>query len=218
MRKRKQENSLKLTIIGDSTVGKSSLLERIVHNRFYESTCNTIGGAFMSCVKQHNNKLYKFQIWDTAGQERYKSLVPMYLKDSKIVMIVIDITSQSTFDSVKKHWLKFAIQNAEDAHKILIGSKLDLHKYRECDSSDVTNYANEHGLEYIECSSKTQENLDELIELLCKRAETINANYTNNEDDVINSVITLNKTEQSDEEGGWVEYATTNCVPKCIIQ
>jgi len=164
----KNNYEIKVAIIGNCSVGKSSLVQRVTSGSFNDKSSSTIGAAF--CVFNHKteNNNYKYQMWDTAGQERFKSLVPVYLRGSNIVLIVFDLTSRSSFEDSIGHWHQEVLNNSPDAVKILIGSKLDLKKNREVNKSEAIRFAKNNRMEYIECSAKTGENITEFKNLIIK--------------------------------------------------
>ena len=164
---------VKLVMIGESSVGKSSIVTRLVYNNFKFDTNTTIGGSFCGMVKKHNNREYKFQIWDTAGQERFRSLVPMYVKNSQIILLVFDITSRDSYEKIQNHWYDYVNKISEDSIKILIGSKSDLEKERCVNKSGAKRYANELDMEYVECSAKDTTNISDLLNLLLKTSEQL---------------------------------------------
>jgi len=219
LKRRLVSRELKLTIVGDSTVGKSTLVARLSKNRFIPNLQNTVGGAFCTMTKEYDGKIYKFQMWDTAGQERYKSLVPMYMKDSKIVLIVFDITNPASFYDVKECWFDFADSSVPEAHKILIGSKLDLNGRRAISTEAAQEFADIYGLDYIECSAKTEANVDDLLASIIRKAVLVEESAK--DEDEKNELL-KNIVELHDDEGGegWLEYVSNNCsgiFSRCVI-
>ena len=95
----------KLVTIGDAQVGKSSLLFRVTHKKMPNMTSSTVGAAFY-CT---NIKHCCLHMWDTAGQERFRSMVPVYLRDTDVILFVYDITDRGSFDHLKNYWVNFAI-------------------------------------------------------------------------------------------------------------
>lgn len=87
----------KLVLLGESSVGKSSLVLRFVKGQFHEFQESTIGAAFLTQTVQIDDTTVKFEIWDTAGQERYHSLAPMYYRGAQAAIVVYDITNKETF-------------------------------------------------------------------------------------------------------------------------
>jgi Ras-related protein Rab-5C len=161
-----KEKTLKVTLVGEAGVGKSSILERLSKDRFNANTSSTIGGAFRSFLKGG----YRFQMWDTAGQERYQSLIPMYLKGSKIVLMVYDITDSRSYEAIKDHWIDFTYENAKESVYILIGNKTDFDNNRTVDKSQAKHLASINGAEYVEVSAKNGSGFIELIDVLIRAA------------------------------------------------
>ena len=161
---------VKLVMIGECSVGKSSIVSRLVYNNFKLDTNSTIGGAFCAMIKKRNNREYKFQMWDTAGQERFRSLVPMYVKKSRIVLLVFDITSRDSYEKIQNYWYDYVNKISENSIKILIGGKSDLENQRCVSKSEAKRYANELDMKYVECSAKDTTNISDLLDLLLKTA------------------------------------------------
>ena len=95
----------KLVLLGDSAVGKSSLVLRFVRGQFFEYQESTIGAAFLTQTVALNDTTVKFEIWDTAGQERFRSLIPSYIRDSSVAVVVYDVTNQTSFANTVR-WVK----------------------------------------------------------------------------------------------------------------
>merc|ERR1711982_120126 len=95
----------KLVLLGESAVGKSSLVLRFVKGQFLDFQESTIGAAFLTQTVCLNDTTVKFEIWDTAGQERYHSLAPMYYRGAQAAIVVYDITSMDSFERAKS-WIK----------------------------------------------------------------------------------------------------------------
>ena len=112
----------KAILIGDTGVGKTCIIKRLVSNEYDTNTISTIGATYAN--KNINFEEYKkvinFQIWDTAGQEQFRSLNRLFFKDAKIAILVYDITVKQTFESVKNYWYNQLIENSpKDISKII---------------------------------------------------------------------------------------------------
>ncbi|ODV90639.1 hypothetical protein CANCADRAFT_108700 [Tortispora caseinolytica NRRL Y-17796] len=160
----------KLVLLGESAVGKSSLVHRFVKDSFDEYRESTIGAAFLTqTVNVDENTTVKFEIWDTAGQERYKSLAPMYYRNANCAVVVYDITQAASLDRAKA-WVKELQRQANESIVIaLAGNKLDLESDREVDTSVAQSYADEAGLLFYETSAKSGENVLELFTGIAKK-------------------------------------------------
>ncbi|XP_043939705.1 ras-related protein Rab-5B isoform X2 [Protopterus annectens] len=120
----------KLVLLGESAVGKSSLVLRFVKGQFHEYQESTIGAAFLTQSVCLDDTTVKFEIWDTAGQERYHSLAPMYYRGAQAAIVVYDITNQETFARAKT-WVKELQRQASPNIVIaLSGNKADLSNKR----------------------------------------------------------------------------------------
>lgn len=117
---------VKLVLLGEAAVGKSSLVLRFVQDDFNENTSPTIGAAFLTQKCRLENRIVKFEIWDTAGQERFHSLAPMYYRNAQAAVVVYDITKSASLEKAKA-WVKELQRQASPNIVIaLVGNKLDL--------------------------------------------------------------------------------------------
>ena len=123
---------LKIIIIGDPSVGKTSLLRRIIDNTFNPKYNSTLGVDFSFKHLDVSGSKVKLQIWDTAGQEKYRSLITTYYKHTNGIIIVFDLSDMNSFRNILENWLKHIIAYLQDEFpKILIlGNKLDIMKTR----------------------------------------------------------------------------------------
>ncbi|KAI5300018.1 hypothetical protein KEM56_002808 [Ascosphaera pollenicola] len=122
----KPSSSVKLVLLGEAAVGKSSLVLRFVNNDFQENKEPTIGAAFLTQKCSLPTRTIKFEIWDTAGQERFASLAPMYYRNAQAALVVYDITKPSSLTKAK-HWVAELQRQASPGIVIaLVGNKLDL--------------------------------------------------------------------------------------------
>lgn len=167
------EIEIKVTVIGESSVGKTSLSQRIAYDKFSIDTESTIGASFCQFRHVQDGIPYSFKLWDTAGQERFNSLVPMYLKGSRIVLMVFDITSNDSFKKIKDRWHNQVIERTPDSKIILIGNKADLAEKRQVKYEHARDYAKENGFDYFECSAKNSLNLDEIGKIFLEVAKEI---------------------------------------------
>eukprot|EP00123_Amoebidium_parasiticum_P014037 comp22292_c1_seq1/m.33056 comp22292_c1_seq1/g.33056 ORF comp22292_c1_seq1/g.33056 comp22292_c1_seq1/m.33056 type:complete len:203 (-) comp22292_c1_seq1:346-954(-) len=158
----------KLVLLGESAVGKSSLVLRFVKGQFHEYQESTIGAAFLTQTVCLDDVTVKFEIWDTAGQERYHSLAPMYYRGAQAAIVVYDITSTETFNRAKS-WVKELQRQASPNIVIaLAGNKADLPQ-RAVPQDEAQAYAEENGLYFMETSAKTAVNVNEIFLAIAKR-------------------------------------------------
>ena len=151
---------LKLLIIGDSNVGKTSMLLNYTDNYFPESHLATIGVEYK--VKEIKTDKYNIalQIWDTAGQERFRSITKSFFRNTNGILFVYDITSRRSFQSVKD-WIKDSEMHDSGFEKILVGNKIDLEPKREVQTDELKEYGLKKKIDIIETSAKERINIDE---------------------------------------------------------
>eukprot|EP00033_Pygsuia_biforma_P003191 GCRY01003501.1.p1 GENE.GCRY01003501.1~~GCRY01003501.1.p1 ORF type:complete len:198 (-),score=31.46 GCRY01003501.1:333-926(-) len=160
---------IKLVLLGESSVGKTSLVVRFVNNHFKNVAESTIGASFMSKTIVVDDNAIKFQIWDTAGQERYRGLAPMYYRGAAAAIIVYDITSKHSF-SVLKDWItELQTMGPPEIVIAIAANKSDLEDEREVDSDEGEEYASSVGALFAETSAKEDTNVTELFREISRR-------------------------------------------------
>ncbi|KAG8899035.1 GTP-binding protein of the rab/ypt [Tulasnella sp. 403] len=161
----------KLVLLGESAVGKSSLVLRFVRDQFDDYRESTIGAAFLTqTVTVDEQTTVKFEIWDTAGQERYKSLAPMYYRNANCAVVVYDITQAVSLQKAR-NWIRELQRQADPNILIyLCGNKLDLAaNLRQVTQEEAKKYAEEEGLMWGEASAKTGENVQAIFADIAKK-------------------------------------------------
>lgn len=159
--------SIKLVLLGEAAVGKSSIVLRFVSNDFSENKEPTIGAAFLTQRVNINDHIVKFEIWDTAGQERFASLAPMYYRNAQAALVVYDVTKPQSFIKAR-HWVKELHEQAsQDIIIALIGNKIDLLEddpdSRKVAQEEGEKLAEEENLLFFETSAKTAININEVF-------------------------------------------------------
>jgi small GTP-binding protein len=155
--------SYKFIIIGNSGVGKTAILKRLIQNSFTEEGTSTIGVEFDSKVIAVGGRAVKLQIWDTAGQERFRSIAKTYYRNAVGVVLVFDIADRKSFEDLNS-WINDAhIHCHPNASIQLIGNKSDLIQKRTVAESEAQEFAVRHHMDYIETSAKGGENIRELF-------------------------------------------------------
>ena len=165
------DDKCQLLIIGDSTVGKTSILNKYSSRSFNPNYIATVGLDFFTKDEIIDNKTIRIKIWDTAGQERYKALTKCFFQKAQGVMIVFDVSSLKSFNNLK-FWIdSLNSQLSEDMNLIpvtVIGNKIDLPK-REVNKDTADDFAQKYGFQYFETSAKTGEGIDSAIKELARR-------------------------------------------------
>ena len=163
------EIRIKLLILGDSAVGKTSMLLKYTDNFFPESHLVTIGIESKTKEIKFNDYLVHLKIWDTAGQERFRAITKSYFRGSNGVIFMYNITKKETFKNVKD-WIKDSENNNFGFEKILVGNKIDLEQIREVELKDVEEWAGQKNINVLEISAKNGTNVEkcfnELIRLI----------------------------------------------------
>ena len=162
------ELKCKVIVIGDSGVGKTTFISRLI-DRFEENAASTFGVSYVTKELKIDDILVHFDIWDTAGQEKYHAVNRLFYLESKICIIVYDITNKSTFNNACNFWYK-AIKN-EISDNIIIGlagNKSDLYSKEEVREEEAINYAQEKNMIFSLTSSYDNTGVNELFYKLGK--------------------------------------------------
>ena len=190
-------DTYKIVVLGDISVGKTSILSRFRYGVFEPEYMPTLGIDFFSQNLFYEDKTIRLILWDTAGEERFRSLIPSYLKNADCIIIVFDITNKDSFNSLNK-WLTDSKNNAsEGTIYIICGNKSDLKEKRTVNENEIDEYIKKNELIYVECSAKNGEGIKDLFNTVAKNLGEVNfakSDYAVNVD--LNNVNEV-KTEQS---------------------
>jgi Ras-related protein Rab-1A len=154
----------RICLLGDSAVGKTSLLTRYCDGTFKEKYGNTIGVDFRVVTLKYENTITKIHIWDTAGQERFKSIAVNYFKNSHGFIFVYDISNSSSFNDVK-NWIELAFANNKSANiNFLVGNKCDLESQRQVNVNEGEELAKMRNFTFFETSAKENKDVKKMFE------------------------------------------------------
>ena len=155
------KNTFRYIIIGDTEVGKSSLLLQFTERQFNYEHDMTIGVEMGSRSVSINNRQVKLEIWDTAGQESYLSITRSYYRGADGCLLVFDISSRSSFESLSM-WLSEARQNSNNPNLVIlmIGNKADLETKRQVSYQEAKDFADANQLTFLELSAKNYEEVE----------------------------------------------------------
>lgn len=161
--------SYKVVLLGESSVGKTSLVHRFTNDSFNPHTYNTIGAAFLTKIyasTNHPDRKIKYEIWDTAGQERYRSLTPMYYRNAKVALVCIDLHSIADSLDTARYWIdQLAVNQDEGIRILLVGNKLDLlGDDRKSQMRPVDEFCEANALKFAETSAKEGKGIIELFD------------------------------------------------------
>ena len=157
----------KILLLGDSEVGKSCFLMRYSENVFIENYITTIGLDYkLKTVKLDTGKTIKVQLWDTAGQDKYRTIAKNYYKGSHGILLLYDITKQSSFDNIREWVRDIKEEVSEKAIIFLIGNKIDIEEERKISKEKGEELAEEFKIPFFEASAKSGKNVDEVFKAL----------------------------------------------------
>ena len=184
----------KVVILGDTMVGKTSLIVKHVNNDF-KIHKPTISASFLSLKKTlANQKILQIDFWDTAGQENYRSMTNIYCRDADVGIIVFDLTNEKSFQNLGS-WIEY-LKNFNEVPFIICGNKSDLPK-REISIEKAYEFANSIDVNYFDTSAFTGFGLDECFEAVENIIfESLKLNDNNNENDKVNLVEVEKKTKK----------------------
>jgi Ras-related protein Rab-8A len=150
----------KLLLIGDSGVGKTCVLFRFAEDQYHATFISTICIDFKIRTIELDGKKIKLQIWDTAGQERFRTITTAYYRGAMGILLVYDITSEKSFDSIR-NWIRNIEEHASaDVERMLIGNKCDMNEKRPVTKERGEKLAIEYGMKFLETSAKQNENIE----------------------------------------------------------
>ncbi|KAG0436259.1 hypothetical protein HPB47_018050 [Ixodes persulcatus] len=160
----------RLILIGDSTVGKSTLLKSFTDGKFHDICDPTVGVDFFArLIEVKKDVRVKLQLWDTAGQERFRSITRSYYRNSVGALLLYDITKRRTFEHLVD-WL-FEVRRYIEPQKVVyqvVGCKADMEASREVSTEEGQAFAEFYGVKFLETSAKTGLNVEEAFETIAR--------------------------------------------------
>ena len=153
----------KIMVLGESKVGKTSLIKRYTKDQFGGVYLTTVGMDFQDKIIEIEDKKVRLQVWDTAGQERFRNVTKSYFQSSQGLLVVYDITDKDSFENIN-FWMENVKKNApENVKLILVGNKCDLANERKVTIEDGENKARNYNIKFFESSAKDGTNVNELF-------------------------------------------------------
>ncbi|KAL8286139.1 hypothetical protein RQP46_004627 [Phenoliferia psychrophenolica] len=153
----------KLVFLGEQSVGKTSLITRFMYDTFDNTYQATIGIDFLSKTMYLEDRTVRLQLWDTAGQERFRSLIPSYIRDSSVAVVVYDITNRTSFMNTSKWVEDVRSERGNDVIIVLVGNKTDLNDKRQVTTEEAETKSKELNVMFIETSAKAGHNVKTLF-------------------------------------------------------
>ena len=165
-------SKIKVVVIGDPSVGKTSIAEQYIYHTFSSNQESTIGASFLGKNIDFKDQTVRIEIWDTAGQEKYRSLVPIYYRQAHVILLVYDIANPLSLTSIEQYWIPEIIKNCSSSLVYLIGNKVDLSKKNSFNIPITQNelilqrILNNYSFPHYQISAKTRQGVDDLFNLL----------------------------------------------------
>ena len=156
-----QMSRQKIIFTGDSGVGKTSIINSIMGQKFSPEYEPSIGVDFFSKTIRYKGRLIKLQIWDSAGQEKFRSLIPNYIRGSSLIFLIFDVSKKESFQHLNE-WIDF-ITNIEKGNIVIVGNKIDLKENIEVTREEAEKFCSEKKYEYFEVSAKEGTNINSLL-------------------------------------------------------
>ncbi|CAL9733212.1 GTP-binding protein Ypt6p [Monosporozyma servazzii] len=212
---RKNNKSLskyKIVFLGEQGVGKTSLITRFMYDTFDVHYQATIGIDFLSKTMYLDDKTIRLQLWDTAGQERFRSLIPSYIRDSRVAIIVYDITKKKSFEFIDK-WIEDVKNERGEENVILciVGNKNDLNDERQVSTEEGEQKAKILGANiFMETSTKVGYNVKNLFKKIAKSLPEFQDDNNNNVLDKSFSNENNATNNNTDKNTGVIDISTTN--------
>ena len=193
----------KILMLGESQVGKTSLLLKYTDDIFKINMLPTFGLDVRYKYLQKDNNNIRLDLWDTAGQEKFRTMTQNYYKGSDGIILVYDISNESSFETLK-NWMDDIKENSKNKIEvIIIGNKLDLK--RQVEKKRLEQFAEEYKVPYFETSAKTGEGVEEsfnkLIDNLSKKEKKINESIDEEDNQNRDSLILQNPNNNDNNNG-----------------
>ncbi|XP_053500899.1 ras-related protein Rab-6A isoform X3 [Ictalurus furcatus] len=191
----------KLVFLGEQSVGKTSLITRFMYDSFDNTYQATIGIDFLSKTMYLEDRTVRLQLWDTAGQERFRSLIPSYIRDSTVAVVVYDITNVNSFQQTTKWIDDVRTERGSDVIIMLVGNKTDLADKRQVSIEEGERKAKELNVMFIETSAKAGYNVKQLFRRVAAALPGMESTQDKSREDMID-VTLQNPPEQPVSESG----------------
>ena len=192
--------SIKVVLIGDSGVGKTSIISRFTKDTFNNEEMSSSSAQFTSKTIQINDQSIKFDIWDTAGQEKFRALAKIFYKDAQVIILVYEIINKESFESIKNYWYKESSENSTADIFFVFGNKSDLYENEQVTDEEGKKFAKEINAIFKITSALSNTGIDRLFESIGKKI--LNPNYTEDGiNDLSNSIPKNNVNIINKKEG-----------------
>jgi len=167
---------VKVILVGESGVGKTSIINQYISNEFSENIYSTSNASYVNkTIYLEDNKKLNLAIWDTAGQEKFRSLAKIFYKDANIIILVYDITSYKSFQELKNFWYeqtKLYSNNSNNNKNIVLcicGNKYDLYENEQVNEDEVKNFCNQINALFFTVSAKNSFGIEDCFKNICRK-------------------------------------------------
>ena len=166
-----ESESFKVVLVGESGVGKTSIITQFIDQTFQEDQQSTTGGTFSTkSVVCDNGKTLKFEIWDTAGQERYRALTKMFYKDANAAVLVYDITRKDSFEEIQNYWSNQIKESSPPGIILAVAAnKSDLIDHEAVDEEQARKFAEELGAIFVSTTATQIDPVNDLFIQIAKK-------------------------------------------------
>ena len=195
---KKYQISYKISLLGESGVGKTSIITRLTRDKYKDENLSTYGGYYVQKNIEVGGIPIRLEVCDTAGQEKYRSLASNYYKGSQAIILVYDITVKDSFEELRNYWYKEVQENCSNIVLGLAANKIDLFEEGEVSEEEGKKFAEEINAVFYSTSAKESVGINELIyNILLKIIETSNMSLSFNRSQNIQKLNKKNlKTKQ----------------------
>jgi len=187
----------KLVFLGEQSVGKTSLITRFMYDSFDNTYQATIGIDFLSKTMYLEDRTVRLQLWDTAGQERFRSLIPSYIRDSTVAVVVYDITNANSFHQTSKWIDDVRTERGSDVIIMLVGNKTDLSDKRQVSTEEGERKAKELNVMFIETSAKAGYNVKQLFRRVAAALPGMDSSENKAETDTVDLKVPVPQHHES---------------------
>ncbi|CAG7922501.1 unnamed protein product [Penicillium olsonii] len=194
-----RRDTMKCSDLTRTPVGKTSLITRFMYDSFDNTYQATIGIDFLSKTMYLEDRTVRLQLWDTAGQERFRSLIPSYIRDSSVAVVVYDISNAKSFQNTRKWIDDVRGERGSDVIIVLVGNKTDLNDKREVTTAQGEEEAKKNGLMFIETSAKVGHNVKQLFRRIAQALPGMEGEAKQGESTMID--VNINPKETTNNDG-----------------
>ena len=183
-------DTCKILLIGESGVGKTSIISQYVEETFKEDQETSAGASFSTKkLELKNGNIGTLEIWDTAGQEKFRSLTQLFYKEASAAILVYDITRKDSFEQIKEYWFNQVKEKSPNNVIIaLAANKIDLFENEEVEEKIARDFANEIGAIFMMTSAKNKDGIDELFDIIANKIFKCSGDDDNGEGNTIDRI------------------------------